>query len=128
MVWVRLLLVAMQMGIIKRVAQEGMMGGRPPMGGGWGMVPALPPHRAASSLHPSCGGCFTSSRVLTTIRDVVLLTPSAKGRTCAKLPVYLSVFAVCPGGGGYGPPPGMYGGGGYGGGGTLFREIAPVFY
>jgi hypothetical protein len=31
------------MGIIKRVAQEGMMGGRPPMGGGWGGGYGPPP-------------------------------------------------------------------------------------
>jgi hypothetical protein len=52
----------LQMGIIKRVAQEGMMGGRPPMGGAWGMVPALPPVRAASSLR--CSRCPSHSTSL----------------------------------------------------------------
>ena len=72
------------MGIIKRVAQEGMMGGRPPMGGGWGMVPALPPVRAASSLHPSCGGSLKPFRTCRYFRGVVLLTPSAQRGTRAK--------------------------------------------
>ena len=104
------------------------MGGRPPMGGGWGMVPApaatLGSEQPASLLWRLSQTCCT----FRLFRGVVLLTPSAQRGTRAKHLRLSWAFPVCPGGGGYGPPPGMYGGGGYGGGGTSWFEIAPVFY